>query len=71
MRAYVRAVHTAGVAEQPDRGRKKIITSEGRLTPCVWYLHAGKAVPSRAQRVPLCMIPTAAAVVRGCRDMQC
>lgn len=50
---------------------KKIITSEGRLTPCVWYLHAGKAVPSRAQRVPLCMIPTAAAVVRGCRDMQC
>lgn len=51
---------------------KKIITSEGRLTPCVWYLHAGKAVPSRAQRVPSCMIPTAAAaVVRGCRDMQC
>lgn len=52
---------------------KRIITSEGRLTPCVWYLHAGKAVPSRAQRVPSCMIPTAAAaaVVRGCRDMQC
>lgn len=53
---------------------KKIITSEGRLTPCVWYLHAGKAVPSRAQRVPSCMIPTTAATaaaVRGCRDMQC
>lgn len=68
----MRAVHATGVAEQPDCGIKKKFTSEGRLTPCVWYLHAGKAVPSRAQRVPSCMIPTtAAAAVRGCRDMQC
>lgn len=72
VRACVRAVHTGNRRGRTTRlWNKKKITSEGRLTPCVWYLHAGKAVPSRAQRVPLCMIPTAAAAVRGCRDMQC
>lgn len=72
VRAYVPFTQQAWQNNQIVEG-KKIITSEGRLTPCVWYLHAGKAVPSRAQRVPLCMIPTAAAAaaVRGCRDMQC
>lgn len=70
VRACVRFTQQAWQNNQIVEG-KKIITSEGRLTPCVWYLHAGKAVPSRAQRVPSCMIPTAAAAVRGCRDMQC
>lgn len=76
LRACVRAVHTGNRRGRTTRlWKEKKFTSEGRLTPCVWYLHAGKAVPSRAQRVPLCMIPTcaaaAAAAVRGCRDMQC
>lgn len=73
LRACVRACRSHNRRGRTTRSwkEKKIITSEGRLTPCVWYLHAGKAVPSRAQRVPSCMIPTAAAVVRGCRDMQC
>lgn len=74
LRACVPFTQQAWQNNQIVEGKKKIITSEGRLTPCVWYLHAGKAVPSRAQRVPSCMIPTTAATaaaVRGCRDMQC